>query len=71
MEQLKEINHRIFYTYAHTHLMNGLASAYDIVSVTPWWQPVILGGNIALIVITLGLYALFLVNGKKKTKEVK
>lgn len=72
VEQLKEINHRIFYTYAHSHLMNGLASAYDIVSVTPWWQPVILGGNIALIVITAGLYALFLVNEKKKkTKEVK
>ena len=33
---------------------------------------VILGGNISLIVITAGLYALFLVNEKKKkTKEVK
>mgnify|MGYP002796718764 CR=1 FL=1 len=70
VEHLKEINHRIYYTYAHTHLMNGLASAYDIVSVTPWWQPVILGANIVLIVVMLGLYVLYLRSDKKKTKEV-
>lgn len=71
VKQLKEINHRIFYTYAHTNLMNGLASAYDVVSVTPWWQPVIIGANVALTVVAAGLYVLFLVKAKKENKEVK
>ena len=70
VKQLKEINHRIFYTYAHTNLMNGLASAYDVVSVTPWWQPVVIGANVALVVVTAGLYALFLMGTRKEKKEV-
>ncbi len=59
--QLKEIAHRIYFTYAHTNLMNGLSSAYDVVSVTPWWQPTIIVINVVLGAVALGLAAMFAV----------
>lgn len=59
--QLKEIAHRVYYTYAHTNLMNGLSTAYDVVPVTPWWQILIICVDIGLGVITLGMAALFCV----------
>ena len=71
VEHLKEINHRIYYTYAHTNLMNGLSSMYDVVSVTPWWQPVIIAINCvfgAAIVVTGVMFAVT-AYGKKNKKE--
>ena len=71
VEQLKEIAHRIYYTYAHTNLMNGLSSDYDVVSVTPWWQPVIIVINCVLAAAAVGLGVAFTVSayGKKNKKE--
>lgn len=57
--QLKEIAHRVYYTYAHTNLMNGLSTAYDVVPVTPWWQILIICVDIVLGVIALGMAAVF------------
>lgn len=69
VEHLKEINHRIYYTYAHTNVMNGLSSAYDVVSVTPWWQPVVITVNVVLGVAILATGALFAVNAYGKNKK--
>ena len=57
--QLKEIAHRVYYTYAHTNLMNGLSTAYDVVPVTPWWQILIICVDVVLGVIALGMAAVF------------
>ncbi len=69
VEQLKEINHRIYYTYAHTNVMNGLASAYDVVSVTPWWQPTIIVVNVVFALGAVALGSLFAVFAYRKKKE--
>ena len=61
MLHLKEIAHRIYYTYAHTNLMNGLSSAYDVVHVTPWWQPTVIVLNVVLGAAALGLATVFVV----------
>ncbi len=68
VEHLKEINHRIYYTYAHTNVMNGLSSAYDVVSVTPWWQPVVIAVNavLAVAIVGVGVSFAFSAYGKKK-----
>ncbi len=68
---LKEIAHRVFYTYSHTNLMNGLTSAYDVESATPWWQPFVIGVNIALWLGVAVLCAFFMVHayGRKKEKR--
>ena len=73
VEQLKEIAHRIYYTYAHTHLMNGLSRDFDIIHVTPWWQPVVIVVNVVIWLGVAAFVVLFAVNeyGKKnKVKEV-
>ncbi|MBO4989757.1 MAG: glycoside hydrolase family 3 C-terminal domain-containing protein [Clostridia bacterium] len=67
--QLKEVSHRIFYTYAHTNLMNGLSSAYTVVSVTPWWQPTVIAINAVLCAGIVALGALFAVNAYKKEEN--
>lgn len=71
VEQLQEIAHRIYFTYAHTNLMNGLSTAYDVVSVTPWWQPVIIVINCVLGAVAVTFCVIFAVSayGKKKKKE--
>lgn len=67
--QLKEVSHRIFYTYAHTNLMNGLSSAYDVVSVEPWWKPVVIGINVALCVVVLGMGIAFVATPSDEKKK--
>lgn len=69
---LQEIAHRIYYTYAHTNLMNGLSSEFDVVPVTPWWQSVVIAINCVVGAGVLALGALFVVYtyGKKGKKEV-
>ena len=66
---LKEIAHRVYYTYSHTNLMNGLSSVYNIVPVTPSWIYAIYGLNAvlwAIPVIFAIAYALSLRNKKKE-----
>ena len=71
IEHLKEINHRIYYTYAHTNLMNGLSSMYDVVTVTPWWQPVVIVINCVFGAAAVGLCIAFVAYayGKKNKKQ--
>lgn len=64
--QLKETNHRIYYTYAHTNLMNGLSSAYTVVGVTPWWKPTLIAINVAFGVITVAFAVVFAINSYRK-----
>lgn len=66
--QLKEIAHRVYYTYAHTNLMNGLSSLYESVSVTPVWEYIVIGLDVvlwgAVVALTIA-YALTSTNKKK------
>lgn len=66
---LQEIAHRVYYTYAHTNLMNGLSSAYDVVSITPAWQYVLAGVNVAVWLATAGFGVAFAVTTYGKKKE--
>lgn len=65
--QLKEIAHRVYYTYAHTNLMNGLSSMYQVVSVTPFWQTAVTAVVVGLWGIMIALAVAYtVVSGKKK-----
>ena len=66
---LKENAHRVYYTYAHTNIMNGLASAYQIVPVTPVWQTAVTVAVGALWVITIALAVAYAVVSSGKKKE--
>jgi len=69
VQHLKEINHRIYYTYAHTNLMNGLSSAYDVVSVTPWWKPTMIVVNVVFGAAAAVLAAMFVVKTYVKKED--
>ena len=69
VNQLKNIAHNIYYTYAHTNLMNGLTSAYDIVPVTPMWQYLLLGINILLWLIAIVLAVVYALNSKRRKEN--
>ncbi len=66
---LKEIAHRIFYTYAHSNLMNGLASAYDVVPFTPSWIYIVYAVNAVLWLIPVILCILYALKSNSKKKE--
>lgn len=68
---LKENAHRVYYTYAHTNIMNGLASAYQIVSVTPTWQTAVKVAVGAMWVLTVALAVAYAVASSGKKKEEK
>ena len=68
---LKENAHRVYYTYAHTNMMNGLASAYQVVSVTPVWQTAVTIAAGALWVITVAFAVAYAVASSGKKKEEK
>ena len=65
---LQEIAHRVYYTYTHTNLMNGLSSAYDVVPVTPAWIYAIyaINGVLWLGTAALAVVALLTPEDKKK-----
>lgn len=67
--QLKKIAHNIYYTYAHTNIMNGLSSVYDIVPITPVWQYVIYAINAVLWLIVCA-FAVAYIFSTKANKEV-
>lgn len=56
---LKESAKEVLYTYAHTNLMNGLSSDFDVVKVTPWWQTATIIVNVVAGVVALGLIVCF------------
>lgn len=59
LQVLQENAKEILYTYAHTNLMNGLTSDFDVIEVTPWWQTAMISVNVVFGVITLGLLVCF------------
>lgn len=59
LQVLKESAKEVLYTYAHTNLMNGLTSDFEVVELTPWWQTAMIAVNIVFGIITLGLLACF------------
>ncbi|MBR1813046.1 MAG: glycoside hydrolase family 3 C-terminal domain-containing protein [Lachnospiraceae bacterium] len=63
---LKEIAHRVYYTYAHTNMMNGLSSLYNVVPVTPTWIYGVYGLNAVLWAIPLILAIVYALKSKKK-----
>lgn len=70
LNKVKEVNKNIYFTYAHTNLMNGLSSDFDVVSITPVWQTALITTNVVLGVVTLGAFTMFILSayglGKKK-----
>ncbi len=72
LQCVKDANRRIWYTYAHTNLMNGLSSAYDVVPIMPWWQKVVIGIDVGFGVVVLAaavMYALSAYVFNKKGEE--
>lgn len=45
---LKESNKRAYYAYVNSNYINGLTKEVEIADWTPWWQPVLIGVNVAL-----------------------
>ena len=73
LQCIKDANRRIWYTYAHTNLMNGLSSDFDVVPIMPWWQYVVIGIDIGFGVIALGALAMYVLSAYvfKKKGEVR
>lgn len=57
--------------YAHTNIMNGLASAYQVVSVTPVWQTAVTAVAAALWVLPVLFAVAYAVASSGKKKEEK
>lgn len=64
--KLRETAHYYLYTIANSSIMNGYSVNSKVVSVTPWWQPVMYGVIAAFAVLELLCIAM-LVRGKKKS----
>ncbi len=67
--KLREVAHNFLYAMSRTMLVNGLAKEVTVESFTPWWQPAMIGVNIAIGVLTLGSFCMFLyclIAGRKK-----
>ena len=74
LQCLQESNHRIFYAYAHSNLMNGLTSTTDVSSSMEWWKIAIICIDCAVGAITLGVagmyvYKTYFARGAGKGKQ--
>ncbi len=67
---LKERMKETLYAYAHTNVMNGLTSAYEVVPVTPWWKIAVVSIDAVLGGLTLIMVVGFLATSNKKEKVV-
>ncbi len=70
LEKLREANHHFYYAFANSSLINGLSSNVLIVTVTPWWQNMLIGLDIGFGVVFIGFAVLSVVMGMRK-KEAK
>lgn len=59
LQCLQETNHRIFYAYAHSNLMNGLTADTDVGSAMEWWKIAIICIDCAVGAVTLGLVGMY------------
>ena len=73
LQALRESNHRVYYTYANTNLVNGLSGEVEISSVTPWWKVCLYSLDSVLGALTLAATAVYVVSvitsGRKKEHE--
>ena len=69
-QAMRQATHRILYTVANSHAMNGFTAETQIVGVTPWWQTAlyVLCGVMALLTVGSGWK---LVKAVKKSKSAK
>lgn len=51
---LREANQHIYYALSHSNLINGMSSNMRIITITPWWQPVVIVIDVALGLATAG-----------------
>jgi beta-glucosidase len=59
---LKETNHRYYYNYVNSTLVNGLTNDSVVADTTPWWQFAIVGVDAVLATITIASAWLFVTN---------
>lgn len=57
--KLREVAHYYLYAMSRSNLVNGLAKEVPITNYTPWWQPALIGLNIAIAVLAVGSLAMF------------
>lgn len=51
---MRNATHRILYTVANSHAMNGISTETRIVEVTPWWKTAIYALDVVLALLTIG-----------------
>jgi beta-glucosidase len=69
LKKLQETNHRIFYAYANSTLINGLASDTEIKAEFEWWKIALIVLNVAIIVPTIGVTVQYGVKTYGRKKE--
>jgi beta-glucosidase len=69
LKKLQETNHRIFYAYANSTLINGLASDTEIKAEFEWWKIALIVLNVAMIVPTIGVTVQYGVKTYSRKKE--
>lgn len=57
--KLREVAHYYLYAMSRSNLINGLAKEVPITNYTPWWQPALIGLNIAIAILAVGSLAMF------------
>ncbi|MBQ9188765.1 MAG: glycoside hydrolase family 3 protein [Clostridia bacterium] len=57
--KFREVAHYYLYAMSRSNLVNGLAKEVPITNYTPWWQPALIGLNIAIAVLAVGSLAMF------------
>ena len=65
---VRQATHRILFTYINSKAMNGVSSSIEVVSVTPWWETVLIEADVLLGCLTALAIVGFLA-GKEKEKK--
>lgn len=69
LEKLREVNHRVYYTYANTNLVNGLTEESQISNGLAWWEMAMYAIDGVIAAVTLGAVVLFVVSAVKENKR--
>jgi beta-glucosidase len=54
VQAMRQASHRVLYTVANSHAMNGISASTVIKSVTPWWKPTLIGLDVVIGLAFLG-----------------
>lgn len=63
---MSEASHRILYTVANSHAMNGFTEETAIVNVTPWWETVLVALIVVLSLAQIGSVIMLVRNVRRK-----